>query len=182
VRRALTIVALALTGCSGGATESTPPETATTAASPTAETPPQPAAPSASGPVRISAPACGYGGSAPAVAVFVDVETDVALHGVAFSFAIADPASHTVAGRSREPVTTVVSPVERGVLDFSTQGTTPFDGELAAGARTRLQYYAGIDALPSGIGGPIEVQLRMTTAEGQSFEATCTTEQMWPSS
>lgn len=174
------LLALLTTACSGGAAETTP--TSSLSPSPAPAPSPSPTPAPSRAPVRITLPACGYGGSATAVAVFVDVETDVALHGVAFSFAIADPATHAALGHSREPIATVISPVERGLLDFSTQGTTPFDGELAPGARTRLQHYAGVDDLPPGIGGPIEVQLVMTTTDGQRLEATCTTDQMWPSS
>jgi hypothetical protein len=181
MRRPSTLCVLALaTACSGGAAESTT-ETTTSSAT-TTEPASETSRTTTTAPVRITTPACGYGGSSPAVAIFVDVETDVALSGVAFSLAIADPATHAVVGHSREPMQTVVSPVERGLLDFSTQGTTPFDGTLAAGARTRVQYWSGMDELPPSLGGPIELHLTMTAAGGQQLEATCTTEEMWPSS
>ena len=86
-----TLAALfALAGCGTGPSSAVvtpaPPPTVRTAAPSTAPTPP-PASPGApNGPLHITAPGCGYGGSAPAMTVFVDVSSDVALHGVTATF------------------------------------------------------------------------------------------------
>jgi hypothetical protein len=135
----------------------------------------------------VTAPACGYGGSAPAVSVFVDVTTSTPLTGVTLSFTLADPSTGAPVGRSRAPESLVVSPMERGVLDFSTQGTTPFDGTIPAATPTRLEYFAGLGedpahpTPPSAIGGPLRVDVTVHANEG-TFTASCATAGMWPSS
>ena len=116
-----------------------------------------------------------------AVVVFLDVETDIALRGLSGSFVATDPATGTRIGASSEPRMLLLSPVERGLLDFSTSGTTPFGGDLEAGARTRLQFFSGLDGAAPGM-GPIEIAMTLTAADGQHFDVTCTTEAMWPSS
>lgn len=187
MRHALPIALLVFaTGCAGAGEAASP-------AAPAPAPSPAPAPAPAPGPgpvvpppgVRVSAPACGYGGSAPAVAVFLDVATERPLTGVSVSFTLADPATGAPSGVSRAPETLVISPVTRGLLDFSTQGTLPFDGALAAGTTTRLEYFAGLGDDPSGavlaIGGPLRVNVVVHANEGV-FTATCDTAQMWPSS
>lgn len=176
------LVMLSLAGCSGGAAEgSSTTETAT--APPTQPDPtPAPEPVAARPPIRITAPACGYGGSAPAVSVFVDVENDVALHGVTFAFGISSTGSDAIVGRSRDPMATAIVPPDHTLLDFSTQGTTPFDGELAAGARTRLLYWAGVDDVPSDFGAAIDVHVTLSTSDGQHLDVVCSTAEMLPSS
>jgi hypothetical protein len=179
------LVLLVLVGCAG-ASDAPPASTAPPPAPPPTSTAPGPTLPAPG--VRVSSPACGYGGSAPAVSVFVDVDTDIALTGVTLSFTLADSATGAPRGASRAPETLVVSPIERGLLDFSTQGTTPFDGTIAAGTRTRLMYFAGLGEdpsaaglPPSAFGGPLRVNVVLRTNEGV-FAATCDTAGMWPSS
>lgn len=189
----LSLAASLALGCAG--TSEAPPASATTASAPAPA--PAPAAPpstgTASGPalpppgVHVSAPACGYGGSAPAVSVFVDVTTDVPLTGVSLSFVLADGTDGSPAGVSRAPGSLVVSPIERGLLDFSTQGTTPFDGTIAAASTpTRLEYFAGLGEAPGAptapsFGHPMRVDVTLHANEG-TFTASCNTAEMWPSS
>lgn len=181
------LLAAVFVGCSGAAGETpssaTPAEPAPAArlAEPTPSGAVAPAPTPATPEVRVTAPACGYGGSATAVAVFLDVETDVPLTGLTGSLVASDPATGAIVGRSSAPAMLLVSPVERGVLDFSTAGTTPFGGDLAAGARTRLLFFSGLDGLPPGFGS-LAIAMTLTAADGRRVEATCTTEAMWPSS
>ena len=172
------------TGCAGSGEAASPAAPALAAAPSPAPAPgPGPVVPPPG--VRVSAPACGYGGSAPAVAVFLDLQTERALTGVSVSFTLADPVTGAPSGVSRAPETLVISPVDRGLLDFSTQGTRPFDGALAAGTTTRLEYFAGLGDDPAGavlaMGGPLRVNVVVHANEGV-FTATCDTAQMWPSS
>lgn len=192
------LLAIALAGCSGATSET--PATSTTANTAPAEAAPgsdppssasasaasasaaEPTSPSAATPaVRISAPACGYGGSATAVVVFLDVETDVPLRGLTANLVASDPRTGSRVGGSTEPRMLLLSPVERGLLDFSTSGTTPFSGALEAGARTRLQFFSGLDGTPPTMGG-IDIAMTLTAADGQRFDVACATEGMWPSS
>lgn len=190
-RSAPFFLAAALFGCSGAAGE-TPSSARPAELAPVARVaePPSssPVAPASSDPpagaareVRVTAPACGYGGSATAVAVFLDVETDVPLTGLTGSLVASDPATGALVGRSRAPAMLLVSPVARGLRDFSTSGTTPFGGELEAGARTRLLFFSGLEGEASGVGS-LAITMTLTASDGRRFEATCTTEGMWPSS
>lgn len=169
-------------GCAGTHEAATTPEPA-----PTAPTSPDPGPAIPSPSVQVSAPACGYGGSAPAATVFVDVQTSVPLTGVRLSFTLADPTTGATRGASRAPETLVISPMERGLTDFSTQGTLPFDGTLAAGTTTRLEYFAGLgedprgEATPGAFGGPVRVDVVVETGAG-IYTTRCDTAQMWPSS
>lgn len=179
---------LLLVSCSGTpASPATHPPPSASEAIPSEPSPsePPPSEPSplapAVDPVRVRALACGYGGSATAVSGFLDVETDVALHGLTATYELRDP-SGVPCGHNQGAVTLLVSPPARGTHDFSTQGTTPFAGDLAAGARTRLQYFGGVDALPPSTGGPLEVRVTLTAAGGRHWNATCTTATEWPSS
>jgi hypothetical protein len=177
-RHATLAALLALSDCVSSA--GTDPPVPTTTQTPETPRPTPPSAPAQA--VRVTAPACGYGGSATAVAVFLDLETDVALSGVGASFEVVDPRTGTAIGRSAPDVTLLVSPEARGLLDFSTQGTTPFGGSLAAGSRTRLQIFAGLtgDTLPLASG--IEVRVALRDGSGRTWDAVCTTGEMWPSS
>lgn len=184
---ALTLSLVLALGCAGTSEPTaTAPVTGTTSPAPPTSAGPQPPVIPAS-PVQLSAPACGYGGSAPAVSVFVDVLTDVALTDVRVSFTLTDPTTGASRGASRAPETLVISPMERGLTDFSTQGTLPFDGTLAAGTTTRLEYFAGLgedpdgEATPGALGGPVRVNVTVATSLG-IYWATCDTAQMWPSS
>ena len=187
-RGALLVIAATLfVHACAGASDSAPTPTTT---APSGTPRPSTAAPAPIVPhpaVQVSAPACGYGGSAPAVSVFIDVTTAVALSGVSVSFTLADLATGTPSGFSREPENLVVSPIDRGLLDFSTQGTSPFDGSLAAGSTTRLEYWAGLgievgsEAAPGFLSGPLRVNVVVHTNEGV-YTTTCDTAQMWPSS
>src|SRR4051794_34066803 len=95
-----------------GTSEPPPAPPPTTAAAPTQTTStPGPSIPTSG--VRVTAPACGYGGSAPAVTVFVDVVTGVALTGVHVSFTLSDPASGAPGGVSRGYESLAISPLER---------------------------------------------------------------------
>lgn len=176
---------LALMGCAG-ASDASPASTAPAPApAPTSAAAPGPTLPAPG--VRVSSPACGYGGSAPAVSVFVDVDTDIALTGVTLSFTLTDPATGAPRGVSRAPESLAVSPPDRTLLDFSTQGTTPFDGTIAAGTHTRLTYFAGLGedpgapTAPAAFGGALRVNVVVRTNEGV-FAAHCDTASMWPSS
>jgi hypothetical protein len=175
---------LAMTGCAG-ASDSAPASTAPAPVLAPVSAAPGPTLPPPG--VRVSSPACGYGGSAPAVSVFVDVDTDIALTGVMLSFTLTDPASGAPRGVSRAPESLAISPPDRSLLDFSTQGTTPFDGTIAAGTHTRLTYFAGLGEEPgaaippAAFGGPLHVNVVVHTNEGV-FTAGCDTEGMWPSS
>lgn len=182
--RSLLCALVVLWGCAGTS------EPAVAAPPPSSAPPPGTAAPSTVVParvsaVRVSAPACGYGGSAPAVSVFVDVETDVALSGVTLSFTLADSETGAARGASREPETLVIAPPEHALTDFSTQGALPFDGTLAAGTTTRLEYFAGLGDPPGGeatpFGGPLRVDVIVHTNQGD-YAASCETATMWPSS
>jgi hypothetical protein len=134
----------------------------------------------------MTAPGCGYGGSMPAMTVFVDVTSDVALHGVTATFEARDPASGVRVGGPSGSVSLQVQPMAHGLLDFSTQGGTPFSGELAAGSRTRLQLFAGLEPSSAATGplsaGPFHVVVTLTAADGTAAAATCTTPLMLPSS
>ncbi len=174
-----------LTGCAG-ASEAPPPPSTTPASLGLVDPAPTPRPPPPPPEVRIGVPACGYGGSAPAASVFVDVDTAIALHHVTVSFRVTDLSDVPIAV-SGEHSQVVISPVERGVLDFSTQGTTPFDGTLAPSTSTRLELFAGLrddPAAPSPaprLGGPMRLHVTVRADESTST-ATCDTEQMWPSS
>jgi hypothetical protein len=178
----LTLAALLLTACAGGSTASS----ATPAPSSAAPSPS--IAPTANAPsVRVTAPSCAYGGSAPVATVFFDVDTDIALTGVTASLTLTDAGSGSSRGASsRGYESLTVSPPSRGLLDFSSQGTTPFDGTIAAHGSLRLAYATGIgedpsSALATGPFGALEMHVTLHTNEG-TFTATCATAEMLPSS
>lgn len=163
------------------------PTSATSAAepAPAAERPPPApvlaATPGPAGPVRLSALACGYGGSVTAVSVFVDIETDVALDGLTGSVTARDPAAPSAPpGVSREPTTLSLVPADHALTDFSSSGTTPFDGHLDAGAHARLLFFSGLAPVPGF--AALEMTIALTDASGTVHTATCTSEGMWPSS
>jgi hypothetical protein len=116
--------------------------------------------------------------------VFLDVDTDIALTGVTASLALADGASGDSRGVSSSYYESLtVSPPARGLLDFSSQGTLPFDGTLAAHTSTRLEYATGVADDPSQVlpSGPLEMRVTLHANEG-TFTATCATAEMLPSS
>ncbi|MFO0685699.1 MAG: hypothetical protein U0234_26795 [Sandaracinus sp.] len=136
----------------------------------------------------VTAPSCGYGGSAPMVAVFLDVHAETALHDVGVTYTLSDAAGGApFGGPTNGYASLVVVPADHSLTDYSTQGTTPFDGTLAAGTTTRLLYGAGVGESPTGqtplgaLGGPLRVDVTVHAREG-TFVASCTTEGMWPSS
>lgn len=179
---------LVLAACSGptstASTETATAEAAPSEATPTAEAPapsPAPPGPGPTGPVRLVAPSCGYGGSATAVAIFVDVEADVALTGIHASAVANDPGTGARLGTSSEPSSLYAVPAAHSLADFSTSGTTAFDGTLDAGEHARLLFFAGLYDLASAT-GPLELVLTLTADGGQSHEVHCTTDSMWPSS
>lgn len=181
---------LLLTAC-GAATDAAEPATAPETSAPAA-----PAAPASSavapGPslptASVTAPSCGYGGSAPMVAVFLDVHAETALHDVGVTYTLSDAAGGApFGGPTNGYASLVVVPPEHALTDYSTQGTTPFDGTVAAGTTTRLLYGAGVGddpaapMPPGALGGPLRVDVTVHAREG-TFLASCTTEGMWPSS
>lgn len=131
--------------------------------------------------MRVSSPGCGYGGSATAASMFLDVEALADVHGVTARFELDDPATGALRGASEGEVMLLVSPEARGTLDFSTQGTTPWDGTLARGARVRLQVFGGVHEV-APLTGPMRIVVTLVDDAGLRVEASCTTEEMWPSS
>jgi len=169
---ALCWLPIACAGASDGAPATTTTTTRSTATSASA-------APTHE--VRVSAPGCGYGGSATAVSIFIDVDSSIPLTHVTTSFTLADP-SGANRGGALEPSQLVVSPIERGLLDFSTQGTAPFDGSIAAHVPTRLQYFAGASLDErSADGAALHVDVVVRSDQG-TYTASCPLGQMWPSS
>jgi hypothetical protein len=168
------IVALCWMGALGACAGASEAPTATATPSHTAPTT------NASG-VRVSAPACGYGGSAPAVSVFIDVDSSIPLTHVTASFTLGD-VNGVARGGASEPSQLVVSPTERGLLDFSTQGTSPFDGSIPANAPTRLQYFAGLSANDVDVApAPLRIDVVVRSDQG-TYSASCALGDMWPSS
>lgn len=177
-------IALVLAACgaeSGAAPAPQPAASQRPAPSTEAAPPTVPAA-------TVTALSCGYGGSAPMVAVFLDVHTEVALHDVTATYTLASAAGGAPFGGSTNGYSSLtVVPADHALTDYSTQGTTPFEGSLASGTTTRLLYGAGVDEdpaspMPAGaLGGPLHIDVTLHAREG-NFIASCTTEGMWPSS
>ncbi len=181
---------LAACGAASDATAepTTPPETTPAEGRTTAPVASEATAPPTVPAATATAVSCGYGGSAPMVAVFLDVHTEIALHDVSATYALSDVTGGAPLGGSTNGYSSlVVVPADHLLTDYSTQGTTPFDGTLAAGTTTRLLYGAGVGESPTGqtplgaLGGPLRVDVTVHAREG-NFLASCTTEGMWPSS
>ena len=173
-------------GCGGGsAAPPNPPPPTVTEPPPTEPAhPPAPTAPP-SATLHVTAPACGYGGSAPAVSAFLDVRADSALHGVTATFEVRRPGTTVRIAGPSGPVQLSVPASAHSLLDFSTQGSTPFGGDLTAGRDTRLQFFAGMPEGPAGEATPmdtIEIVVTLTAGDGTTATASCTTGSMWPSS
>ncbi len=193
VSQSLISLGLLTIGCAG-AGDAPPASVATTPASsvvaPSVLPAPRPVPPPPPPAVRIAAPGCGYGGSAAGAAVFVDIDSDLALHHVTVSFALTT-LDDTPVALSRPPARDYgqlyVSPVERGVTDYGTQGLARFDGTVTPHAPIRLELFTGLRNDPAAtspappLGGSMRLHVTVSADEG-TYTATCDTEQMWASS
>jgi hypothetical protein len=180
-----------LVGCAGA--RDTPPTSVAIAPASTVVAPPvEPAPPPVPPPpeVRVAAPGCGYGGSAPGAALFVDIDSDLALHHVAVSFALTT-LDDTPIALSRPPARDYgqlyVSPVERGVTDYGTEGLARFDGTVTPHAPIRVELFTGLRNDPAAaspaprLGGSMRLHVTVSADEG-TYTTTCDTEPMWASS
>lgn len=191
VSRCLISLGLLTVGCAGAS--DTPPTSVATAPPSTVVAPsvaptptPAPAPPA----VRVAAPGCGYGGSAPGASVFVDIDSDLPLHHVTVAFALTT-LDDTPVALSRPPARDYgqlyVSPVERGVTDYGTQGLARFDGTVTPHTPIRLELFTGLRDDPAAsspaprLGGSMRLHVTVSADEG-TYTTMCDTEPMWASS